>query len=57
MTEPATWMCVICGWIYDEAKGSPEHGIAPSTLWGPLSTHAGCPECGARHEDFEEVQA
>jgi hypothetical protein len=22
-------MCLICGWIYDEAAGSPDHGIAP----------------------------
>ena len=22
-------MCVICGWIFDEAKGAPEDGIEP----------------------------
>jgi hypothetical protein len=22
-------MCLICGWIYDEAAGDPEHGICP----------------------------
>ena len=26
-----TWMCLICGWIYDEATGAPEHGIAAGT--------------------------
>ncbi|MFY7980883.1 MAG: rubredoxin, partial [Limnohabitans sp.] len=26
--EHKTWMCLICGWIYDEAEGDPEHGIA-----------------------------
>jgi rubredoxin len=30
-------MCLICGWIYDEATGDPEHGIAPGTA-GPMST-------------------
>jgi hypothetical protein len=30
MTETKTWMCLICGWIYDEAAGDPEHGIAPA---------------------------
>jgi rubredoxin len=20
-------MCLICGWIYDEAEGDPEHGV------------------------------
>jgi len=29
-----TWMCLICGWIYDEAAGLPEEGIAPGTLLG-----------------------
>ncbi|RYZ69431.1 MAG: rubredoxin, partial [Lysobacteraceae bacterium] len=24
-----TWMCVVCGFIYDEAKGLPEEGLAP----------------------------
>ena len=39
MTEVAattiyrTWMCVVCGFIYDEAKGLPEEGIAPGTRW------------------------
>ncbi len=28
-----TWMCSICGWIYDEAKGSPDDGIQPGTRW------------------------
>ena len=28
-----TWMCLICGWIYDEAAGLPDEGIAPGTRW------------------------
>lgn len=24
-----TWLCIICGLIYDEAKGWPDDGIAP----------------------------
>jgi len=27
-TDYKTWMCLICGWIYDEAEGLPEEGIA-----------------------------
>ena len=26
-----TWMCVVCGFMYDEAEGRPEDGIAPGT--------------------------
>ena len=25
------WECVVCGFIYDEAEGLPEEGIAPGT--------------------------
>src|SRR5437868_9484681 len=25
------WVCIICGWVYDEADGWPEDGIAPGT--------------------------
>ena len=28
-----TWMCLICGWIYDEKLGLPDDGIAPGTRW------------------------
>ena len=27
------YMCVICGFVYEEAKGVPDQGIAPGTLW------------------------
>ncbi|MDP2706613.1 MAG: rubredoxin, partial [Burkholderiales bacterium] len=28
-----TYMCLICGFIYDEAAGLPGEGIAPGTRW------------------------
>jgi rubredoxin len=51
-----TWMCLICGWLYDEATGAPDHGIAAGTLWAQVPMNWTCPECGARKEDFEMVQ-
>ena len=51
-----TWMCLICGWIYDEAAGDPDHGIAPGTAWADVPMNWTCPECGARKEDFEMVE-
>jgi len=51
-----TWMCLICGWIYDEAAGVPDEGIAPGTRWEDVPMNWVCPECGARKEDFEMVQ-
>jgi rubredoxin len=55
VTEMKTWMCLICGWIYDEATGDPEHGVAPGTAWRDVPVNWTCPECGARKEDFEMV--
>ena len=56
VTETKTWMCLICGWIYDEATGDPEHGVAPGTAWSAVPVNWTCPECGGRKEDFEMVQ-
>lgn len=53
--EFKTWMCLICGWIYDEAAGSPDEGIPPGTRWEDVPINWTCPECGARKEDFEMV--
>ena len=55
-TVAKTWMCLICGWIYDEAAGAPDEGIAPGTAWEDVPINWTCPECGARKEDFEMVQ-
>jgi rubredoxin len=48
-----TWMCLICGWVYEEEKGLPEEGIAPGTRWLDIPMNWTCPECGARKDDFE----
>jgi rubredoxin len=55
-TEFKTWMCLICGYIYDEAAGCPDEGIAPGTRWEDVPINWTCPECGARKEDFEMVE-
>ncbi len=51
-----TWMCNICGWIYEEEKGCPEDNIAPGTKWEDVPVNWTCPECGARKEDFEMIE-
>jgi rubredoxin len=51
-----TFMCLICGWIYDEAAGLPDEGIVPGTRWEDVPMNWTCPECGARKEDFELVE-
>jgi len=56
MTPYRKYMCVICGFIYDEAYGLPDHGIEPGTRWDELPLNWRCPECGAGKEDFEVLQ-
>ena len=49
-------MCLICGYIYDEAAGLPEEGIAPGTRWEDIPEDWTCPECKASKSDFEMVE-
>ena len=51
-----TYMCVVCGFVYDEAAGWPEDGIEAGTRWedGPESWM--CPDCGVGKSDFEMVE-
>jgi rubredoxin len=51
-----TYMCLICGFIYDEATGLPAEGIPPGTRWEDIPPNWTCPECEARKEDFEMVE-
>lgn len=46
--------CTLCGYIYDEAAGIPDAGIAPGTKWESLPEDWVCPLCGAAKSDFEE---
>lgn len=48
----AIYQCAICGWVYDEAKGSPEDGLAPGTRWADIPDDWCCPLCGAAKGDF-----
>ena len=49
------YVCSICGYVYDEAKGDPDNGIAPGTKWEDLPDDFVCPLCGADKDVFEEV--
>ncbi len=42
----AKWRCEICGYIYDEAEGLPDEGIAPGTPWPMVPEDWLCPDCG-----------
>lgn len=50
------YVCLICGWVYDEEKGDADEGLAPGTRWEDVPLTWRCPECGAMKEDFEMIE-
>ncbi len=32
------WMCIICGWVYEEEEGCPEEGLARHFGWSVTGT-------------------
>lgn len=50
-----SYVCLVCGLVYDEALGLPDEGIAPGTRWADVPADWTCPDCGARKEDFDLI--
>lgn len=50
------FQCGVCGYIYDEAVGDPEHGIVAGTRWEDIPEDWVCPECAVIKADFEMVE-
>lgn len=50
------YMCLLCGFIYDEELGCPEEGLAAGTPWDKVPSDWLCPECGASKADFVMVE-
>ena len=49
------YVCSVCGYIYDEAAGDPDNGIAPGTAWEDVHEDFVCPLCGVGKDQFEEA--
>lgn len=41
----AQYVCLECGWIYDEAVGDPDRGYPAGTKWEDLPDDFKCAEC------------
>ena len=52
----ASWECVVCGYVYDEVAGDPDHGIAPGTKFEDIPEDWVCPVCGVGKDQFEKKQ-
>ena len=50
------YICLICGFIYDEEQGWPDDGIEPGTRWADVPDDWMCPDCMATKEDFDMVE-
>jgi len=55
-TNFKTYICIVCGFIYDEAAGRPEDGIAPGTKWADVSEDWACPDCGVAKAEFAAIE-
>ena len=53
MSEFKKYVCVVCGYVYDENLGDPENDIPPGTRWGDVPEDWVCPDCGAAKADFD----
>lgn len=49
------YVCDICGYIYDEAEGEPDNGIAPGTKWEDLPEDYVCPALRSRQRQFSKM--
>ncbi|MFL9710508.1 FAD-dependent oxidoreductase [Methylobacillus sp. Pita1] len=51
-----TWrqyICLACGFIYDEELGDPDGGLPPGTRFEDIPDDWACPLCGVTKTDFE----
>ena len=49
------YVCALCGYVYDEAEGAPDYGVAPGTVWADVPEDFVCPMCGAEKSLFDEA--
>lgn len=48
------YVCDVCGYVYDEAAGDPDNGIAPGTKWEDVPEDFLCPLCGVGKDSFSK---
>lgn len=47
------YVCMVCGYIYDEEAGEPVMDITPGTKWEDIPDAFICPLCGVAKSQFE----
>jgi len=50
------YICDVCGWIYDEAKGLLDQGIDKGTKWEEVPEDFQCPLCSVGKDQFSKEE-
>ncbi|NLB21127.1 MAG: rubredoxin [Clostridium sp.] len=50
-----SYLCTVCGYIYDPALGDPDNGVEPGTGWDDVPEDWVCPLCGVPKELFDVI--
>ena len=50
-----SFMCELCDYTYEPAKGDPDRGVNPGTAFEALPAEWVCPICGAEKDEFQAV--
>lgn len=48
-----SYVCTLCGYVYDPAVGDEDNGVAPGTAFEAIPEEWVCPLCGAGKDQFE----
>lgn len=51
-----SYICIVCGYIYDPVEGDIDNGIAPGTSFEDIPDDWVCPLCGVGKDEFEKVE-
>ncbi|HUL14040.1 MAG TPA: rubredoxin [Methylococcaceae bacterium] len=57
MTPYRKFKCSACGYIFDEAEGDPDSGVAPGTRWEDIPDDWVCPQCGVDKSFFDLLES
>jgi rubredoxin len=49
-----SYICTVCGSVYDPAQGDPDSGVAAGTSFADIPDDWVCPVCGADKSQFEK---
>lgn len=50
----SSYVCTVCGYVYNPATGDPGRNITPGVAFADLPQDWTCPVCGAGKENFEK---